>query len=222
MSITSEQLDTTLFPISLNSERFSTEHVRPILKSISNQYLRIVIIIADQLQVYNSMIMNLGAENPGTVIRNFAEKDHRFEERTRWIWRIARDLNICEQKWTIIGINDIADQSCFKIFRNVMLLFAADASFRDCVTSAARSHVYSMRGVDYDDRRVNLSALYILEEIALSIRLHVGENIPHEHYLGRLAEPVKRLYLGEFSTSVFALAGVAEVPDAQFNFFELG
>jgi hypothetical protein len=76
-------------------------------------------------------------------------------------------------RWTLIGIDDISDPKCFNIFRNVMLAYYSIPSFRNDVDRSAHSHAQSRESRYPTDTLEHLSRGYLLEEIALSIRVHV-------------------------------------------------
>jgi hypothetical protein len=50
-----------LFPISLSNDRFSTEAVVPAIREVLSQYDDIILLIADQMQIFNQIGKELAA-----------------------------------------------------------------------------------------------------------------------------------------------------------------
>lgn len=71
-------------------------------------------------------------------------------------------------------------------------------------------------------QRIQLSISYILEEIAVSITLHVLHGIESEYYIGSLLSVVKKMYLGHYGITVYDICDVAEVAQRRFCFVEIG
>lgn len=197
-----------LFPISLGNNEFSTDKVAPILPEIFAHHTSVVFLVADQLQLYNKALRIVERIPLGEIIKDFAARQHYTTERKRWIERLTGRLGdaTLPDRWNVIGIEDIADGRCFRIFRNVMLAYYAIPEFRLDVDQAAREHARK-----HDDRypiarREQLSRAYLLEEVALSLRVHVVEGIDSEYYNGQQSEPIARLYYGKYAFTAFELA----------------
>jgi hypothetical protein len=197
-----------LFPISLSNQAFSTARVLPLLENLSARYRKIVFLVADHLQIYNKALRVGEDVNFSDLVRTFDSDQEYLEQRRAWIERLSAMLQMPpeERLWTVIGVEEMADSSCFKIFRNVMLLYYADQRFQQDIDALALRHA-SSRNEKYPlERRVMLSKGYILEEIAISIRIHVLEGISDEYYLGAQVRPLLRLYGGGYGVTVEDLA----------------
>lgn len=189
-----------LFPISLSNQAFSTENILPLLPQLFAGYEKIVFLVADQLQIYNRALRLGGQDQLPDLIRHFDESQRYLEQRTRWLERLTDAISapIDPAKWEVIGIDELADADCYRIFRNVMLTYHAEPEFREDVNGAARLHAIKRDASIPIDRSEQLSRGYLLEEIVISVRLHVVEGIRDEFYIGEQAKPVLRLYRGDY------------------------
>jgi hypothetical protein len=211
-----------LFPISLSNQAFSTENVLPLLQQLFAEYDRVIFLVADQLQIYNRALRIGEATQLRDLIRDFDENQQYLEQRTRWLERLteAMPTPIDQTQWDVVGIDELADAQTYRIFRNVMLTYHAEPEFRKDVNDAARLHAINR---DYGislDRSEQLSRGYLLEEIVISVRLHVVEGIRDEFYIGEQALPVLRLYRGEYGIMPEDLAQVDQA-ESGHRFFTL-
>jgi hypothetical protein len=214
--------ETALFPISLSNQAFSSENVLPLLLGLFERYHKVMFLVADRLQIYNKALrVNQGTELP-KLIKDFEEDQHYLEQRKRWLERLTSALGqpANSEHWCVAGSEEFADDHCFKIFRNVMLAYYALEDFRRDVDDAAHSHAL-LRGNGHQASRIEpLSRGYILEEIAISIRVHVIGGIRDEFYIGDQALPVLRLYHGCYGIWPEELAQV-EVSSVRSRFYGL-
>jgi hypothetical protein len=215
-------LGPALFPISLSNQEFSTERVLPVLPYIFARHEIVVFLVADHLQVYNKALRLAEGFALSEIVQDFSGRHHYLQQRNRWIERLAGRISASNvnERSKVIGVDDIADGRCFRIFRNVMLAYYGVPEFRSDVHQAAHEHAMQ-RNERYALReREGLSCGYLLEEIALSIRIHVLDGIDHEYYIGNHAAPVLNLYAGKYDFSPFDLA---EIPrgDRKVRFYAL-
>lgn len=199
---------TALFPISLSNQAFSTARILPLLQDLSLRYSRILFLVADRLQIYNRALNAEWDADLRHLIRQFDDDQGYLEQRRTWIERLAQMLPrpLEEDRWQVIGVEDVADADCFRIFRNVMLLYYAHAEFRDDIDRLAEDHAQARNEKYALEKRILLSKGYILEEIAISIRIHVCDGVADEYYVSGQAEPILRLYASEYGVTVADLA----------------
>ena len=117
-------------------------------------------------------------------------------------------------------IEDFEDRICYRIFRNVMLAFYAVPAFADDVTATATKHANSRDDLYGHDLKVRLSIGYILEEIALSLRIHLVDGVGAEFYMGSHSVPVLKLYAGQYEFRASDL--VEGAADVRVAFYEMG
>lgn len=211
-----------LFPISLSNNLFSTERVVSGLNAIPEAYDEVVFIIADQIQLYNRALYvkdSIGLED---MFRKFYGGSTLFEQRRNWLNKLKKELDHSGNfpLWTIYSLDDIADRMLTRIYRNILIMYHAMAEFRLDVNSQARRYLSKRLGAaNVTNDNIQLSASYILEEMAASIRLHVCEDIGDEYYLGKHLNCVLRLYSSVYGPRVFSIAGV-EPKSIEWRFFD--
>lgn len=218
-----------LFPISLSNQRFSTSLVIPAIEGLVEKYDEVLFLVADRLQVYNRAV-SLGGRNLAEasghkadfgVFRNATRLTGTFEERRRWLDKVKLRLGerAVGMKWSIESVDSIADSKSFEILRNIDILNSVDPLFRQDILSSAvdfaSRHPESLREV-----AVRLSTRYIIEELALSIRVRVHRKYYDEYYIGSTLLPAIRLYSGAYMATPWDIAGVKRGA-ASFRFFEL-
>ena len=211
-----------LFPISVSNQRFSSERVSMLLPQILYRYDEIVFIVADHLQLYNKAMRSANESSLADVVREFGARQEHVRQRRRWLERLRRrlDPNHCGAQWTVWGVEDIADSTCFHIFRNVMVAYYATPALQKDVISAAMSFASNRQDIYPFELRKSLSMGYLLEELALSIRVKVLGKIWDEYYDGQHSQVMMKLYAGAYPVSVFDLAFKVECLDHRFRFFQ--
>lgn len=208
-----------LFPISLSNQRYSTNSTIMMLQKIPHDYEEILFIVADHLQLYNKALLIDHPSMLGSIVRKFQKEQRYLLERQTWFDRLRSKFPDDEtRQWRISGLEDFMDAACFKIFRNVMLAYYSIDEFRNDLDLTARTHA-ALRKPQYPwIQRVLLSKGYILEELALSIRIKLLEKIFDEFYIDPHPKPVIKLYRGDYNFSVYDLAEV-EKSKARFRFY---
>jgi len=209
-----------LFPISLNNQLFSTENVIEAYKAISLKYSSITFLIADQLQLYNKALRISNEYTLSDVLQDFRKKTNYFEERKIWLERLKTKINDdIPINWDIISVDDIVnDHTTFTIYRNILIAFYTDSEFANDIKHIANNYALN-KNINYDfDKAQNLSIGYLLEEIALSVKLKAINQIYDEFYIGNYAFPILKLFNEEYSFNVFDISGVGKPKN--FNGFK--
>jgi tRNA-dependent cyclodipeptide synthase len=215
-----------LFAISLSNERFSTEFVVPAVDSLLDRYDEITFLIADKLQLYNSALRfyaTLGHNADGQRVRPFDAESRlssTLNERKRWLNRVREHAGAkaTHVKWNILSVEDISDSRAFAILRRVNILLGIDQHFRADIRGAALD--YAARHQQFPETAALLSEKYIIEEIALSVRLRVISEIFDEYYIGTSLKPIVHIYQNKYLASPWELAGLEARPDMKFRFFD--
>jgi hypothetical protein len=209
-----------LFPISVDSKHFGTEETINALNNISIPYSEIVFLVADGLQLYNKAAQSSTNDSSlNTIISNFKLNNNYYVERERWLQSVKSKTNnlVSNAYWNITNIFLISDNVFHDIYRNIFVSYLSLGNFRNDVIHAAKKHRkrISKQFSEYD---LELSIAYIIEEIAVNLRLRVVEKIEAEYYIGSLLEPLVNLYFGKYDIDVFTLAGVSKY-EMEFKFY---
>jgi len=108
----------------------------------------------------------------------------------------------------LIGVDDITDFKCFNIFRNVMVAYYGVCGFQDDVNRSAKYYAQSRYPQYPIEIREQLSRGYLLEEIALNVRLHIVDGIDDEYYMGEQLGVLLNLYNSRYGFNACDLANV--------------
>lgn len=210
-----------LFPISVDNRKFTTAVATAALRPIVMEYEEIVFLIADRLQLYNRACRVATGEALASVISDFEAKSAYYDQRARWIRKIRGQFweHGVRGKWRIVGLDDLTDTGFYRIYRNLLIALHTVRKFREDVEKTAFNHWRRKTSIEARDVEQRLSEAYIIEEIAVNLRLRVHEGIESEYYVGEYLEPLTRLYGGAYGIDVFTLAGV-ERREVVFRFFE--
>jgi hypothetical protein len=208
-----------LFPISVGNRSFSTKNIKVALEKMPSDISDITFLIADWLQLYNRVRDSSGAEKLGSIIRDYQTRNEGFINRQNWLANFLGEYpEILSAKHRIVGMESCFDALYAHTFRNVSLLYLTDSHFASDVHSSAASHFRANKKLS-SSIAVKLSEQYILEEIALNIRLRVHDNIQEEYYMGGFHEPLVKLYESCYSASAWELYGGAKDKECNFMFF---
>jgi hypothetical protein len=198
-----------LFPISVSNQAFSTRRVLPALQAVLSSHAEVVIFIADHLQVYNKALQIADGAGLSKIIGEFGLKQDYREQRSKWIQRMTSRMPGCEAShWKLIGVDDITDFKCFNIFRNVMVAYYSVCCFQDDVNRTAKYYAQSRYPQYPLEICEQLSRGYLLEEIALNVRLHIIDGIDDEYYMEEQFGVLVNLYNSKYGFNAFDLANV--------------
>jgi hypothetical protein len=191
------------------------------LEQIKDAYDQFVFIIADRLQMNNEMYNREKSQRQ--IYRYWAkEPTEAYTQRSNWITRVNKKLKINRNRYEILSMDDIADKETFLILKKVYLLYSLDDKFRSTITNEARMTVARRSGCLNYDIALEMSRVYLLEEIALNIRVRAKLYLMDEYYLGPQQAILPQLFSGKFSW-FFAEAKLApNYPHLRARFFYWG
>lgn len=208
-----------LFPISVDSKRFGTDETVAALNNIPSGHDEIIFLIADGLQIYNKASQVDDGKPLNNILKSFKLKNDYYIEREKWLQTVKSkcDEKIIQPTWTIKNIFSVSDNVFHNIYRNVFIAYLAIDDFRNDIVKTAKKHraKFSQSNTDYS---LDLSIAYIIEEIALNLRMRVVDIIQDEYYLGELPIPLTNLYKGNYEVDVFTLSGI-EKTNSKFSFY---
>jgi hypothetical protein len=211
-----------LFPISLDSKSFRTSAVVPALKPICEDYKEVLFLVADSLQVYNKACLVGVFENLGSVLQEFEKlRNGYLAQRSKWLARLQKMADPAGTvKWRVVSFYDFMDKEFCAVYRRVLLAFHTLDPLRRDIEETASEHRKKRHSFGKPEMEQRLSEAYVLEEIALNIRVRVLESVESEFYVGEYLPPLLSLYKGSYDIDVFTIAGVP-IRETQFRFFSL-
>jgi hypothetical protein len=211
-----------LVPISLNAQRFSTSNMTKYVFPELSELCETWFFVPDEIQIFNKMGHVADGRSFASALFDFKSKRNYVEERRLWLEAMRRDgavlLNHCG--WKVLGVSDIADSMYSRIRRNVTIAYCTLQKIRDDVDGTALYYATQRYAGSASHPEIALSRTYVLDEIALSVRLHVVENISIEVYFGKQFDVILNLYRGVYGYSVFDLAEMVST-QCEFEFRHL-
>lgn len=207
-----------LFPISVDSKRFTTSSVIPALQAFVPQFQQVIVLIADGLHLYNKAQNVSDGMGLSNAIQEFNVRGAYFEQRRKWIDQVCAKIIVSHKiEWRVLNINAVTDEVFYPIYRNVVIAFNTIDPFRHDVQEAAKAHSLKRAALP-SAQEVRLSEAYILEEIAVNLRIRVVEDVEAEFYMGEYLGVLQDLYQGKYGIDVRMLSGIRDArPD--FHFF---
>ncbi len=207
-----------LLPISLGNQRFSSRNLEVAVQALPTDVSALTFLIADSLQLYNRVSMVERGEQYAEILKRYRYLNSESADRKRWLRRLRSRVADTSRysRWAVKSAADYADNHLMEIFRNVLLAFHTVSQFRRDVEEAAKSY-YLTRRTPPTATDLRLSELYIVEEIALNVRVRVTDGLSHEFYLGTFHEPLINVYRKKYGFDTADLAGrVGMVDDFRF------
>lgn len=181
----------------------------------------IIFLVFDDIHLYNRVIRSPNELLPVTIGK-FLSGPRYLEERTMWINRISNQIPVIHNcaKVRVLNVYSVTDKHCYKIIRNLFLLYSVDQVFRADILSAVNEYQKRSSDIAFDSKlSCELSIAYILEEIAINIRVRLLRRLEIEYYPGKCIPPLVDLYKGKYSASVYEIAE-RKMKNMQFDFFE--
>lgn len=212
-----------LFPISVSNRVFSTENIREALSAMPDRVTEVTFLIADWLQLYNRASNCNESVGLGAIIRDYSDRNKDLVNRQRWIAKFLDTYpDTISASVKVVGMDHYFDGAYANTFRNVNILFSVDMGFRNDVISAAQRFLENSNRKRKSHLAASLSEQYILEEIALNIRIRVKELVEEEYYLGDYHKPMLKVYRNCYSANPLDLLGGEVQQERNYRFFSLG
>ena len=209
-----------LIPISLSNSKFSSARMRSAIKALPRGFGGYLFLVADSLEEYNVASRALAKKKTSGHLLGKLQADP-LSQRKIWIERLLKRISHddpTKPRWRVVSTASLVDTRFMYVFRRVLIVFLQNKHFSNDVTAAALK--YTSRRQSWSGTiAVNLSELYILEELALSILLHIVDGIESEFYLFRQHDVIINVYRGLYGFSVFDLAG-EQRRDLDWFFYE--
>jgi hypothetical protein len=208
-----------LFPVSLDSKLFRTSIVSPALEALLHEHDGILFLITDSLQIYNK----LWSRKQRSLTEAFGKferlRQSYLAERMKWIAGLNRQmLGPHPSNWVVRSSYEYMDADFWKVYQRIVTLHCLSRVMREDIERSAMQHVTKQGQLRVSKTSRRLSEAYILEELALSVRVRVCDRIGSEFYLGEYPRPLLRLYDASYGIDVSALAGI-NTNGLEFNFF---
>ncbi len=121
-----------------------------------------------------------------------------------------------------MGVEDLLDKRTYFSLRSVWLLYRVDSKFAEDINIIADKFVLKRGWNTTGKLAMEMSIAYLIEEVALNLRIRVGDAIDDEYYLGETLNVLPRLYRGEYIKTPAELIGRRAKSVPEYRFFEWG
>ncbi len=210
-------MESALIPISVGNQRFSTDYMLRIITPILNKYQNIYFLVADKLHIYNKVRKGITNNSISFILNDYRNRNRDYELKEIWINRILGTFNKRDRSYKIFGIDDVTRENYFEIYRNIQILFNTHEQFRTDVINSANKYL-SNKNIQNSKLDSDLSVLYILEEIAINIKLRVASRIYSEYYSESYHPPLINLYKNKYECSISDIVG-EKINSLNFKFY---
>jgi tRNA-dependent cyclodipeptide synthase len=204
--------------ISLDSGLFSRAWVRRALEHLAVEHEQILLVLADELFMYTRAAYLDEAAVAVDIPQAHAAADALAGERQRFFEREIARLGEAAGRFRLVRWSVFSDAAYATLWRKLWLSYSVLPDFRDQVDAVAAQHtkkaVLGPRTPDH----AQVSAAYILDEIAMCIRVTELEGYCHEYHPGPDLPVAQALFAGQFrhlGLSVDLLTGA--VPRRSFT-----
>jgi len=215
-------MNKVFFPISVDNKNYSSKNLSLIINLIlETENCQPFFLIADNLQLYNKVKQT--NKELSFIVQNFKTKNQYFKERVKWIEKVLNKEfpNISEdtfKNWKVKNISKITDNKFFNIYRSLLILYNVDENFRNDLSIAAANHTI-YESIESNELQIRLNRLYVLEEIAINLRMRVYNKLYSEYYLGKLPLVLINLYYEKYSLKINDITG-KKISGLKFKFYE--
>ena len=117
---------------------------------------------------------------------------------------------------TIEFFSLLSNKLYHEIYRNIYISYITIDNFKNDIINTAREHIENNNNPSKNS--LDLSIAYVLEEIAINLRIRVVENVYDEYYMGKLPKPLIDLYSGKYGIDIFKVCNKKN-KDVTFNFY---
>lgn len=187
-------MENAFIGFSLDSKLFTRAWLRQFVPYILDRHNSLLINIADDLFLYTRCSQNMSQIN-------FQDGELRtkklLEERRAFIKseleRLGKDY--C-QRINLCGWSAFADSSYSGLLRKFRIAFETLPYFRSCIIEAAQAHKVEQMPTEM---ATNLNVAYLLDEIAMCIRITEIGDFPCEYHPSNTLPVLEMLYSGRFA-----------------------
>ena len=189
--------------VSLGCKLFTKDWIRLAIMQLSERHESILFVLADELLRYTRSAhivedrVELEIQRTSSIITERSKEWAKciLSERNRVVDNGTSLIQV--RKWA-----DFSDNSYCNLLRN----------FRSVVDDVARAHISLLKDKAMPHITTRLDAMFILDEIAMCLRVTELDEYHFEYYPSEEIEVLTQMYRGEFKSSgltVEALTGVS-------------
>ncbi len=185
--------------VSLDNQIFLTDWLSLALKNIINKHDTILFLLADDLLRYTRTI----SDNNEDEILDFLEIENIISKRrkkfTNHLTNTLSSFSAETNKKVEVKLwKDFEDWRYTEILRNLVIAFYNVKTLREDVYSLAHQHLKKFSNSSKYDNLLNSSALYIIDEVSMAIRVSEFDNFYNEYYPTDEVSILTNLYANKY------------------------
>lgn len=210
--------------ISLGNKLFTRSFLQRSLYFLLKKHDTILLLIADDLLKYTRITIN----NNGSAILDIrgvsSNISVRYEEFHRFIQSIIERIEskyrhrILVKRWAYF-----ADAEYVNIGRCLQIAYASINEFKVLVNNAARQHIDKSEAIKSIPGILELCAQYLIDEVAMNLRITEIEKYSFEYYPGEEIDVIKKLYNNDFEKFGLSIKNITNKSNLKrtFNMLDL-
>jgi len=184
---------------SLDSNLFTGSWIGSALSYILSRHPGVLFLIADDLLHYTrSQRMRRAAAKVDFGASSLIIRRRSDEFERTLAASAGRLAEIDKSRVEVKRWREFADASFVELYRRMLIACWTVRPFRECVESMAREHIFRRTDQDKILGVVGASTTYVLEEVAMCLRVTEVAGYSHEYYPAPEARVLTELYSGRF------------------------
>jgi len=205
--------------VSLDNQTFLTDWLSLALRKIIKKHDNLLFLLADDLLKYTRTIV----ENNEHELLDFLKIEDIIEKRRKkFLNHLSNTLsNFSTEDSKKIEVKfwkDFEDWRYNDILRNLGIAFCNLKPFRDDVYLLAHQHLKKFSNSDKYDNLLNSSALYIIDEVSMAIKVSEFDNFNNEYYPTHEISILTNLYANKYQNNGLTIDSlIKKVPKRQFK-----
>lgn len=186
--------------VSLDSKAFTRLWVRDALVHLCAHYDQVIVVLADELFAY-TRATELQGDRTIVHFPSSREAANRLsEERMRFFQRERKRLPAQDaMRVQILQWKDYSDATYASLWRQLWTAYFVLDRFRDVVHKAASRHTLRAIQGEQTPAHAEVSAAYLLDEMAMCLRITEVEGYSAEYHPGADLSVLRDLYAGAFA-----------------------
>lgn len=197
--------------VSLDSKLFTRDWIRYALNVILERHNALLFLIADDLLRYTRTTQTIS----GKAVLGISATSHLINQR-RLEFEIFLNSEIknldCKTQERVLIKNwcSFADNRYVHLFRNLHIAYITIGPFQDCVNNVAMAHIKKASANCDFPNSLQTSAAFLLDEVAMCIRITEMDNFPFEYYPSEQINILSELYADKFSSYGLTIESLTE------------
>lgn len=204
----------SLVGVSLDSEHFTRLWLRYALSYLLSKHENALFLLADGLLSYNKFPVGQAGTSAVDFLNGSLRIRKRREDVRQFLMSEIKRLPEADRSRVRVGDwQDFCDFAFVDVFRKLQIAYSTLPRFRACVHNDVENHLRAIQGNGFGvDSRQSLSALYVLEETAMIIRVTELTGRPFDYYPEDQIATLRCVYEDRFASDGLTVEGLTGRP----------